>query len=155
MAVPPGATALANLTVATTAALPAVVAAILVASCRYDVALGPTSSLVGALAFVALMTSSVGFALGHAVENPLVINLIGNLAIFLVLLFSPIAFPPEQLPGWLPAVHQVLLFQHMAATIRAGLTDDLVTGLAGSYAVLATWTVGSWITAGVIVGRRR
>jgi hypothetical protein len=43
----------------------------------------------------------------------------------------------------------------MAATIRAGLTDGVVTGLAGSYAVLAAWTVASWITAGAIVGRRR
>jgi ABC-2 type transport system permease protein len=153
--VPRSATALANLTVATTAALPAVVAAILVASWRYDVALRPTWSLVGALVLVALMTSSVGFALGHAVENPLLINLVGNLTIFFVLLFSPIVFPPEQLPGWLQAVHEVLPFQHMAATIRAGLTDGVVTGLRGSYVVLAAWTVVSWMTAGAIVGRRR
>jgi len=43
----------------------------------------------------------------------------------------------------------------MAATIRAGLTDGPDTGLPGSYAGLATWTVVSWLIAAAIVGRRR
>jgi ABC-2 type transport system permease protein len=149
------AAALSTLTVATAAALPAVAATIVVAVWRYGVAFHLSWPFVAAVLLVALMTSSVGFALGHSVENPLLMNLIGNLTIFFVLLFSPIVFPPEQLPGWLQAVHQVLPFQHMAATMRAGLTDGLVTGLPGSYAVLGAWTVGSWALAGTIVGRRR
>jgi ABC-2 type transport system permease protein len=149
------AAALSTLTVATAAALPAVAATIVVAVWRYGVAFHLSWPFVAAVLLVALMTSSVGFALGHSVENPLLMNLIGNLTIFFVLLFSPIVFPPEQLPGWLQAVHQVLPFQHMAATMRAGLTDGLVTGLPGSYAVLGAWTVASWALAGTIVGRRR
>jgi ABC-2 type transport system permease protein len=152
--VPRSAAALASITVATAAALPAVAATILVATWRYDVALRPTWAFAGAVVLTALMTSSVGYGLGHAIKNPLLINLIGNLTIFFVLLFSPIVYPPEQLPGWLQAIHQVLPFQHMAATLRAGLTDGMITDVTGSYAVLVAWTVGAWALAAAIVGRR-
>jgi ABC-2 type transport system permease protein len=153
--VPRTAAALSSITVATAAALPAVAATVLVAIWRYDVSLQFTWRFAAAVAITALMTSSVGYGLGHAIENPLLINLLGNLTIFFVLLFSPIVFPPEQLPGWLQTVHTVLPFQHMAATLRDGLTDGLVTGVGRSYSVVAAWTVGAWIVAGTIVGRRR
>jgi ABC-type multidrug transport system permease subunit len=121
--VPRSAAALSSMTVATVASLPAVVATVLVATWRYDVDLRLSWAFVAAVTLTALMTSSVGYGLGHAVKDPLLINLIGNLTIFFVLLFSPIVFPPEQLPGWLQAIHLVLPFQHMAATLRAGLTE--------------------------------
>jgi ABC-2 type transport system permease protein len=153
--VPRSAAALSSITVATAAALPAVAATVLVAIWRYDVSLQFTWRFAAAVALTALMTSSVGYGLGHAIENPLLINLLGNLTIFFVLLFSPIVFPPEQLPGWLQALHTVLPFQHMAAILRDGLTDGLVTEVGRSYAVVTAWTVGAWIVAGTVVGRRR
>ena len=42
----------------------------------------------------ALMAVSVGFGMALAISNPLLINLITNALIFVVLLFSPIVFPP-------------------------------------------------------------
>jgi ABC-2 type transport system permease protein len=153
--VPRSAAALSTITVATAAALPAVAATVLVAIWHYDVVLRPTWGFVAAVALTALMTSSVGYGIGHAIKNPLLTNLLGNLTIFFVLLFSPIVFPPAQLPGWLQAVHSVLPFQHMAATLRAGLTDGLVSDVAHSYAVVVVWTLGAWIVAATVVGRRR
>jgi ABC-2 type transport system permease protein len=103
----------------------------------------------------ALMAVSVGWGVAHAVPDPRMINLLINLVIFVALLFSPIAFPIENFPGWLAGVHRVLPFWHMASVVRAGLTEGLVTGLAGHYAALGLWTVGSWGLAAWVVGRRR
>jgi ABC-2 type transport system permease protein len=152
--VPRSAAALSSITVATAAALPAVLATVLVAVWRYEVSLRPTWGFLAAVALTALMTSSVGYGLGHAIKDPLITNLLGNLTIFFVLIFSPIVYPPDQLPGWLQTIHQILPFQHMAATLRAGLTEGLVTGVTTSYAVLAAWTAGAWIVTATVVGRR-
>ena len=78
-----------------------------------------------------------------------------NLVIFVVLMFSPIAFPIENFPGWLAAAHRVLPFWHMANVVRASLTQGLVTGVWASYLVLAAWTLGAWMLAAWAVGRRR
>ena len=75
--------------------------------------------------------------------------------IFVALLFSPIAFPIENFPAWLAGLHHALPFWHMASVVRAGLTDGLVSGLAGHYLALGAWTAASWALAAWIVGRRR
>ena len=60
--------------------------------------------------------------------------------IVVVLLYSPIAFPIEQFPDWLAAVHEVLPLYHMGVVVRAGLTEGLVGDVGTSYAVVAAWT---------------
>jgi ABC-2 type transport system permease protein len=101
------------------------------------------------------MANSVGFGFAHAIPEPRVTNLIVNMIIFLVLLFSPVAFPIENFPDWFASVHRVLPFFHMANIIRDGLTEGLVDGVATSYAVVAIWTVASWTLTAWVVGRRR
>jgi ABC-type polysaccharide/polyol phosphate export permease len=72
-----------------------------------------------------------------------------------VLLFSPIAFPASQFPGWLQTINDWLPFVHMATVIRAGLAPVLVpTGVTPDYAILGLWTVGGWLAAAWVVGRR-
>lgn len=89
-----------------------------------------------------------------AIRNPSVTNLIANALIFVVLLFSPIVFPPSNLPAWLFAVDRALPFYNMAEVIRAGLTTGLVTDLTRSYLVLLAWTAAGWIMTTWVVGRR-
>ena len=101
------------------------------------------------------MSASVGFALGHAIANPMITNVITNLVIFVVLMFSPIAFPIENFPGWLAAAHRVLPFWHMTNVVRASLTQGLVTEVGPSYLVLGAWPPGAWLVAAWVVGRRR
>ncbi len=43
--------------------------------------------------------TSVGFAMGHAIPNPMVTALVTNVLVFVILLYSPINFPPERLPA--------------------------------------------------------
>ena len=136
-------------------ALPGTVLALLVASWRYGVELQVSPLIVPAALLCAVMSVTVGAAMGLAISNPMITNLISNALIFVVLLFTPIVFPASNLPDWLLRVHEVLPFHHMAVAIRSGLTDGLVTGTTTSFLVLGAWTLaGAGLTVWV-VGRRR
>jgi ABC-2 type transport system permease protein len=147
--------ATATFTLFTALALPGTAAALWIASLVYPIDLHISLSIVPAVLLTSAMAASVGYALGHAIPEPRVINLISNLVIFMVLLFSPIVVSIDQFPDWWANVHRVLPFWHMSVAIRAGLTDGLVTSsLLLSYLVLAAWTIVSWAIAGWVVGRR-
>ncbi|MFH1329128.1 MAG: ABC transporter permease [Actinomycetota bacterium] len=147
--------ALSSYTLFTVLAAPGFAAALGIAAWRYHLDLHLTAWVVPAVVLSSLMAASVGFAVGHAVANPALINVVTNLVIFVVLMFSPIAFPIENFPGWLAAAHRVLPFWHMANVIRASLTQGLVTTVGVSYLVLGAWTAGAWLLAAWAVGRRR
>ncbi len=147
--------AASNFVLFTGVALPGVALSLGVAAWRYDIDLTVSWSVVPAVLLAALMANSVGFGFAHAISEPRLTNLIVNIIIFLVLLFSPVAFPISNFPDWFASVHQVLPFFHMANLIRAGLTEGLVTGLPLSYLVVGLWMFGSWALAAWAVGRRR
>jgi len=153
--VPRLAIAASNFVLFTGIALPGVAMSLLVAAWRYDIDLAVSWSIVPAVLLAALMANSVGFGFAHAIPEPRVTNLIVNVIIFLVLLFSPVAFPISNFPDWFASVHRVLPFFHMANVVRGGLTEGLVDGLAASYAVLGLWMVGSWVVVAWVVSRRR
>lgn len=147
--------AMSSFTLFTLVAIPGMAVALVVASWRYGIDVDISPAIVLAIGLTALMSTSVGFGMAHAIANPLVVNLITNMLIFFVLLFSPVVYPAEQVPGWLMAIHQVLPFHHMAVVIRAGLSEGLVTTSVGvSYAVLVAWTVAGWGVTAWVVGRR-
>jgi ABC-2 type transport system permease protein len=152
--IPRAVTVASTLTVNTLVSLPGIVATLALAAWRYGVPLSVTPSIVPALLLTTLMAGSVGLGLAHAIGNPVITNLITNVLVFVVLLFSPIAFPRSQFPAWLADVHEVLPLYHMGMVIRAGLSQGLVSDLWVSYLVLAAWTVAGWLAAGWVVGRR-
>jgi ABC-2 type transport system permease protein len=115
----------------------------------------PGTQLVPAVLLSALVAVSVGFGMALMIRDPSVANLIANALIFVVLLFSPIVFPPANLPGWLFAVDRVLPFYNMAEVIRAGLTTGLVTDLVPCYLVLLGWLAAGWLMTAWVLGRRR
>jgi ABC-2 type transport system permease protein len=153
--VPRSAATLATLTVYTLVALPGTAVAMAVAVWRYDVTYLLRPSLVPAVLLVGLMSASVGFGLAHAVEDARITNLITNVLIFFVLLFSPIIVPVEQFPHWLATIHHWLPFEHMAVVLRASLSDGLAHDVARSYLVLGAWTLAAWTAAARAIGRRR
>lgn len=153
--VPRFASAMATLTIFTALAIPGTVIALVVANWVYGIELRISWSIVPAILLTSAMATSVGYALGHAIPEPRVTNLITNVIIFLVLLFSPIVVPIEQFPDWWATIQEILPFWHMSVVIRDGLTDGLITSSAGvSYFALLTWVLGSWMIAGWVVGRR-
>jgi ABC-2 type transport system permease protein len=136
-------------------ALPGTALALLVATFRYGVHLSPSPLLVPAALLCALMAIAVGYGMALAITDTVITNLVVNALMFVVLLFSPIVYPPSQLPGWLFAVHRVLPFYNMAVVMRASLTQGIETHVATSFLVLAIWTVAGWATTGWVVSRRR
>ena len=151
--VPRTTAAVSTFTIFTLGAVPGMVAALLVAWWRYGIGLTISPLIAPAVLLVALMATSVGYAQGHATD-PRASNLIGNLVMFFVLLFSPIVYPIQQLPDWLAKIHLGLPFYHMSVVIRDGLSEGLVTDVGNSYLVLAAWTIAAWAVAAWIVGRR-
>lgn len=139
----------------TVLALPGTALALLVATLRYHVHLSPSPLLIPAALLCALMAIAVGYGMALAISSPAITNLVVNGLMFAVLLFSPIVYPPSQLPGWLFAVHRVLPFYNMAVVIRASLTQGIETHVATSFLVLAIWTVAGWTATAWVVNRRR
>jgi ABC-2 type transport system permease protein len=135
--------------------LPGMILALVVATVLYGVQLNVSLLIVPAVLLCALMAISVGFGMALAIPNPILIGLITNTLIFVVLLFSPIVYPPSNLPDWLFTLHKVLPFYNMAVVIRAGLTMGMVSDLTRSFLVLGAWTAAGWAMTGWVIGRRR
>jgi ABC-2 type transport system permease protein len=128
--------------------LPGTALALLVAVLRFDVGLHVGWSVVPAVALVALTGASVGYAIAAALP-PQVTGQVTAFMGLVILLFSPINFPADRLPGFLQAVHAVLPVQHMADLVRGSLT-----GTWSSPAVTAFAIVSAWCAAGLAVSYR-
>lgn len=146
--------AAAWLTVNVIIAIPGMVAAVAIADWRYDLPLTVSASIVPAVLLTISTATLIGYAFAHAIRKPMITNMITQLLIFVILGFSPINFPPENLPGWLQTVNEWLPFQHMAAVIRDSLTDGAVVEVRNSYLILVLYTVVSAAVAAWVIGRR-
>jgi ABC-2 type transport system permease protein len=134
--------------------LPGMAVALVVALLRYDLDLH-VSPAIGPAVLLTLFTGTmIGYALAHAIGNPLLIGAITQLTIFLVLGFAPINFPAEQLPGWLAALHRWLPLAPMADTVRAALTLGVVEDVTRSYLVLGAWAAAATGATALVLGRR-
>lgn len=152
--VPRSTSVAAGLVVNALIATPGMILALLVAAWRFDLHLAVSPLVVPAAVLTLVMAASVGFALAHAIPNPMVTNLVTQVLVFVILLFSPLYYPPERLPAWLGAIHRFLPFQHAANVVRAGLTEGLSTHVGESFVVLAVWALASWLVTAWVVGRR-
>ena len=134
--------------------LPGAVLALVISAWHYGVSLSISAQIVPGTLLCALTAVSAGFGMALVIADPLLTNLITNALMFVVLLFTPIVYPPSHLPAWLFAVDRALPFYNMAQVIRAGLTSGLVTGLASCYLILMGWTAAGWLMTAWVVGRR-
>ncbi|MNC77887.1 hypothetical protein D3C75_1299620 [compost metagenome] len=73
---------------------------------------------------------------------------------FVVLLFSPVSYPAERMPGWLQAAHEWLPIEPMAQLVRSGLASDAFSMPARSLVVLLVWCVASVVGATWALRRR-
>ena len=128
--------------------LPGTALALAIAANRFDIGLDIGLPVLPAILLVALTGASVGYALAAAVQPQLAAQISGFLGIVL-LLFSPINFPVDRMPGFLQAIHSVLPVQYMADLVRGSLTGGYETSAALAFAV-----VGAWCVAGLAVSYR-
>ena len=130
------------------------IASLVAASLRYGVDLRVTPAVVPATLLICLASSALGFAIGHAVSLPMLTNILSQVLNFFVIGFSPVCFPPDQMPAWLVSVNQGLPFASMSIVMRSAIGGVPVSGVAGAYAVLAAWTGASLLVAVAAVMRR-
>jgi ABC-2 type transport system permease protein len=136
-------------------AIPGMIVALLVAWWRYGVDFDVSLAIVPATMLTLFTAALLGYALAHAVPRPEVTQLLTQVLIFAILGFSPINYPPENLPGWLATAHEYLPFLPMATVVRGGLTEGLVADVARSYVVLGVWAVVALGVVAAALGRRR
>ncbi|MFH1329127.1 MAG: ABC transporter permease [Actinomycetota bacterium] len=152
--VPRTTAALAWVTTNLVLGLPGMAVALGVALLRYDLDLHVSWAIVPAVLLTLFTGTMVGYALAHALGNPMLIAAITQMLIFVIIGFSPINFPADQLPGWLAAAHRWLPLAPMADTVRAGLTRGVVEDVARSYLVLGAWAAASIGISAAVLGRR-
>ena len=103
---------------------------------------------------VALTSSAVGYAIASLLL-PMVANVITQVLVVFILMFSPLNFPAERLPDWLAAVHRVLPIQAMGELIRgtvAGGPQFPIDG--GNLLLLAAWAAGALAASWYVMERR-
>lgn len=151
--VPRSALIASDATIALFTALPGVLAALVVASLRFDLSLQVSPMVVPAILLTAATAIGLGYGIGYGLAPP-VARLISQLMVFLALMFSPILFPVSRLPDWFASVHMVLPFQYMAESVRDTLSvpPDGIRFL--PFVVLAIWALIGFLIAHRMVSRR-
>jgi len=144
---------LADLTVQLAVVLPGVAFGVLVAAIRFELPLAPSALVVPAVVLVVLTATSVGYALA-SVLPPLAANLLSQVLVVLVFMFSPLTFPAERLPDWLAPLHRVLPIQAMGEVMRGALAPTTFPLAAGAFALLAAWAAASFLVAWRVLARR-
>lgn len=119
--------------------LPSVAVGLVVAGLRYDLDLSiQWFGLLGAVILVTVMATSVGYAIAVTFK-PMVAQLLSQVLVFFILLFSPVTFPQGQLPEWFATVHDVLPIRPAADLIRASLAPQTFTADTRDLLVLLAW----------------
>ncbi|HVM53910.1 MAG TPA: ABC transporter permease [Acidimicrobiales bacterium] len=138
---------LAELAIWGLAMLPGMTLSLVITSIRFDFDLRISLLVVPAVILVLVTATAVGAAIGLRSPSQQTTNLFTNFVLISVLLFSPVNFPAERLPGWLQAVHQVLPIASMADLVRATLVGGIETDVGSALLVLAAWcTFGMVVT---------
>lgn len=152
--VPRSAAAIAWIALSAIVSIPAAVAALLAAAWRFDLEFSVSLAVVPATLLILVCGTMIGYAIAHGIERTSITQILSQVFAFGIIGFTPITYPPENLPGWLAAVHEVLPFYSMGVVFRAALTDGLVTDVGRAYLIVTAWTVAAAAVAGVVVRRR-
>jgi ABC-2 type transport system permease protein len=135
--------------------VPGMVAALVAAALRFGVPLIVTPALVPAVLLVCLCATGLGYAIGHALRLPGLINVLVQTLNFYVFGFAAVTFPPSQLPGWLASVNRGLPFESMGTVTRAALGAGTPgESVVLAYLVLAAWTGVAILVAAAAISRR-
>ncbi len=133
--------------------LPGVILALAIGALHFDFGLTVNPLIVPALFLISLTGISIGYCIAHGAPKPQMAHLATQIIVFAIMLFSPVMYPAEQLPGWLATVHKFLPVKYMADLSRGTLTDiEVNLGLA--FSVVGIWAMASVILTYILVRRR-
>lgn len=99
-----------------------------------------------------MTAAAIGNAVAAIVRQPLATSVISNVLMFFVMLFSPINFPADRLPGWLQAVHEVLPLEAMAGLVRHTLSG--AASNTTDWLQVAAWALASFMLSAHSAARR-
>ena len=134
--------------------LPGVILSLILGSVYYHFGLRLNPLFVPAVLLIAMTGIFIGDSIAHGAPKPQMAQLTTQVIVFAIMIFSPIMYPSEQLPGWLAAIHRALPVKYMADLSRGTLTDlDVNLGLA--FAVVGGWCLLGLAATSILVSRRR
>lgn len=148
-------TFLATATVWIVIGLPSIVVALAAADLRYDLGLSVSPWAFPSALLVIAVGCSIGFSMAHAIPNPRVTNVISQVLVLVIFMFSPVNFPPERLPHWLSWAHEWLPAGHSATLMRWSLTDGIVDDPTRPLVTLLVWLAAGLAASYWVVTRRR
>ena len=134
--------------------LPGTALSILLGSIHFGFHLDISVLVIPAIILISMCATFVGYTMAFAVSKPMMVNVLTQILVFAVMLFSPVMFPAANLPGWLQAAHKVLPIQYMADLTRGSLTD-LHVNLGLAFLVVGGWFIASFVATNILVNRRR
>ncbi|QQQ73920.1 ABC transporter permease [Saccharothrix sp. 6-C] len=120
--------------------VPAIAISVFVANLIFEPGYAISWTIIPAFVLMVLSCFAIGYGYSFVMPAEPAMAL-SQLIAFISLMFSPINFPIERLPGWVQAVHEVLPIYHMAEVMRASLAHTTFEAQPISYIVLAAWTV--------------
>ena len=133
--------------------LPGIILALIIGSVFHGFSLQVSPLIVPAFILISITGTFVGYALALALPRPRMTSVVTNFLVFFITFFSPVIYPPEQLPRWLAAVHRVLPIQYMANLSRGTLTDiDIDLGLA--FTVTGAWCLVCFAFCYIVMKKR-
>lgn len=133
--------------------LPGIILALVIGSIYHDFTLQVSWLIIPTFILISLTGTFIGYAIALGVPRPQMANVISQILVFIIMFFSPIIYPAEQLPDWMAAVHKVLPIQYMADLSRGTLSDaDVNMGLA--FAVTGAWCVVSFVFCYIVMKKR-
>jgi ABC-2 type transport system permease protein len=144
---------LADMTVWMTIVLPGVVFAIIVGVWRFGLDLQVSPLIVPAILLVIVTATGVGYAIASLLPQMLA-NLLTQILVVFVLMFSPLTFPAERLPDWLATLHSVLPVQAMGEVIRGTLAGGTFPLSPWSFVLLGGWCVVTLAVTSIVLTRR-
>lgn len=144
----------ADVTIWLLVALPGMALAIAIATLRYDLNYAFSPLLIPAVLLVTLSATGVGYAI--AVFTPLIVaQLIAQMLVFGIVMFSPINFPADRLPGWLATFHRVLPTGAMVEVMRGTMAQDSFSLSARPFIVLSAWSLAGLMATYSTMARRQ
>jgi len=134
--------------------LPGVILSLALGAIYYSFGLKISPLVVPALMLTSLTGVSIGYCIAHGAPKPQMAHLATQIIVFVIMLFSPVMYPADQLPDWLSTIHQFLPVKYMADLSRGTLTDINVNlGLA--FGVVGAWCLMSLVLTYILVRRRQ
>ena len=143
----------ADLAIYTLIALPGMALGLATGAWRFDVALSLSPWVVLTVPLVSLIAATVGYSMALLLK-PQLAQMLSQVLVFVALLFSPISFPADRMPGWLQVAHHWLPIEPMADLMRAVLIRDRFDMPVRSAGVLAVWAVVAVVGALAVLRRR-